>query len=134
MSLSQKHGIKALLIDDDPLFGNLLTRKASAHGIKLEYRSSLVEALYEGYLRSYDVAILDCVMPELSGFEVSHYLATFLEDISVILVSQSDSSFAKFLQDGCGAVTFISKEQGADAIFAAAKTATLGRSKKAVAA
>ena len=41
---------RILLIDDDPLFGGMMCRKAEARGLTMDYSTSLVEALYETYL------------------------------------------------------------------------------------
>ena len=56
---------RILVIDDDPLFGNALVREANARGIDVDFFGSLIDALYATYLDRYDVAIVDCVMPEV---------------------------------------------------------------------
>ena len=111
---------RILLIDDDPLFGSVLHRRAEARGLDLDYHESLVETLYESYLESYDAAIIDCCMPGLDGFEIARYLSTFLEKLPVILVSQTDGPFRRYLEDQSGAARFVSKRQGAEAILTAA--------------
>ena len=110
-----------LLIDDDPLFGGVLHRRAEAKGLRLEFHESLVETLYESYLESYDAAIIDCCMPGLDGFEIAKYLSTFFEHVPIVLVSQADGPFQRYLEDQGGAVAFVSKRQGAEAILTAAE-------------
>lgn len=112
---------KILLIDDDPLFGGVMARKARARGLTLDYSSSLVDALYENYLEGYDVAIVDCCMPELNGFEVAQYLTQFLDGVAVVLVSQAQTQFKQYLENNKGASAFVSKGQGTEAILAAAE-------------
>jgi DNA-binding response OmpR family regulator len=111
---------RLLLIDDDPLFGGALHHRAEARGLALDYRESLVEALYESYLESYDAAIVDCCLPEADGFEIAQYLGTFLRGLPVVLVSAADGPYRRFLEGGTGARAFVSKRQGGDAILAAA--------------
>src|SRR4051812_2733630 len=108
---------RMLLIDDDPLYGSVFTRKALARGIELDHYGSLVESLYEETLSAYDAVIVDCMMPGVDGFEVSNYFATFLRGVPIVLVSQSDVPFQKFLEEPQGAKAFIAKRQGYDAVL-----------------
>lgn len=119
---------RILLIDDDPVFGGVLTRTAETRGIRLDYFESLVDALYDSYLEEYDAAIIDCCMPGLNGFEVSQYLATFLKSIPVVLVSQTDGPFRRYMEERSGASAFVPKRQGAGAILDAAWSLTRGLS------
>lgn len=118
---------RILVVDDDPMFGNLLRRKAALYGMYADHVESLVDVLYEQYLERYDCAVIDCVMPGLDGFETTEYLHRFFRGLPVILVSRSESSFARYVAKPVGAVAFVSKIQGADAVLAAVRHAIEGR-------
>jgi len=57
----------------------------------------------------------------MDGFEVTQYLRTFLQKLPVVLVSQAEAPFARYLRDTGGASAFVSKGQGAEAILSAAE-------------
>ena len=104
----------------------MLHRRAEARGLALDYHESLVHTLYEAYLDSYDAAIIDCCMPGIDGFEIARYLSTFFAKVPVVLVSQGDASFKRYLDDHSGATVFVSKRQGAEAILTAASRLVAG--------
>ena len=114
--------LRLLVIDDDPLFGSTLVRLGMMQGITVDYCESLLDAMYGHYLQDYDAAVVDCMMPEMSGFEVAHYLDTFLRGLPVLLVSASDQAQLRFGQSHCGTKVFIAKNLGSAAILMAATT------------
>ena len=61
------------------------------------------------------------MMPGFDGFEVSGYLSRFLQDMPIVLVSQSSAPFQKYMTDSAGAAAFVSKGQGPTAIRGAAE-------------
>mgnify|MGYP001215726562 CR=1 FL=1 len=60
----------ALLIDDDPELGELLTKYLGAEGIQLHAARSAGEGLKRFQDGVYDLVILDIMLPDTSGFEV----------------------------------------------------------------
>jgi DNA-binding response OmpR family regulator len=60
----------ALLIDDDPELGELLTKYLGAEGIQLHAAPSAAEGLQRFRSGGYDLVILDIMLPDTSGFEV----------------------------------------------------------------
>lgn len=112
---------RMLLIDDDSIFGNLMSRKAAARGLDLDYFETLLDALYERYLDRYDVALVDCSMPGIDGFEVSKYVSCLLKHVPVVLISSSVNVENRDVLEKVGASAFIDKRQGIDAILRVAR-------------
>ena len=112
-----------LVIDDDPLFGNDLARRGMAGGLEVHCFESLLDALYGGPLEDYDAAIVDCVMPTVSGFEVAKYLETFRK-MPVVLVSATDSFEEHARRDCNRALAFVPKSSGGAAILEVAMAVT----------
>lgn len=60
----------ALLIDDDPELGELLSKYLGAEGIALHVARSAGEGLQQFRTGAHDLIILDIMLPDTSGFEV----------------------------------------------------------------
>lgn len=111
---------KLVLIDDDPLFGNIMVRVAKKRELDIDYFSSLIETDSFGSLGQYDAAIVDYDLGNMTGIDIAEYLQLFFGDIPMILVSgeQRDKSVPKSWP---GTVRcFIHKNEGYDAILSEA--------------
>lgn len=108
---------KLVLIDDDPLFGNIMARYAKSRGVEIDYFSSLLEMGSVGRLGEYDGAIVDYDLGDLTGIDIAEYLSVFFGDIPMVLVSsqQRDQSVPKTWPDSVR--KFVHKNAGYDAIF-----------------
>lgn len=60
----------ALLIDDDPELGELLSKYLGAEGIALHVARSAEEGFQQFRSGAHDLIILDIMLPDTSGFEV----------------------------------------------------------------
>ena len=60
----------ALLIDDDPELGELLSKYLGAEGIALHIARSAEEGFQQFRTGAHDLIILDIMLPDTSGFEV----------------------------------------------------------------
>ncbi|MDA9951415.1 response regulator [Oligoflexaceae bacterium] len=80
---------KILLVDDDPIFGKIMTRVADQNNSQMTVCSSLAEvAMLDSF--DFEVAIIDYDLGNVTGY----YLASHLDkltsrEIPVVLVSQS---------------------------------------------
>lgn len=61
---------KILLIEDDPLMMNLYENIFKREGFEVDIAQSGAEGLVKAKEVSYDIILLDIMMPEMDGFEV----------------------------------------------------------------
>jgi DNA-binding response OmpR family regulator len=113
---------KILLLDDDPVFGNLMVAVAQRHGIELDYYPSLLDLGYIGRLEEYGAAIVDYDLGTMTGVEVGKYLAAFLHGTPMVLISASERRHDAADWDEC-IRSFVHKSDGHEAILLAAKAA-----------
>jgi DNA-binding NtrC family response regulator len=85
--LSDQPKIELLLADDDADFRGSAARRFRRRGFNVEEAASGDEALALLNKRSFDVALLDMMMPGLSGVEVLDRLAAESRDLEVILLT-----------------------------------------------
>ncbi|HYI09529.1 MAG TPA: response regulator [Thermoanaerobaculia bacterium] len=86
-----------LIIDDDPAIRQLLRLVAERRGFSVDMASDGVEALQKLGECQYDLAIIDLMMPRLSGYEVVEQLATKTSRPTVVVVSAMTDSFVNDL-------------------------------------
>src|SRR2546423_9804722 len=67
-------GHSILLVDDDAELGSLMTEFFSQHGFNLSSESDSRRGLAKALEGSFDLVLLDVMMPGLDGFEVLHQL------------------------------------------------------------
>jgi DNA-binding NtrC family response regulator len=108
---------RILVIDDDPVFGQLLAGKGALRSMRIDYCATLVDAMYAYDLRRYDAAVVDCVMPEMHGLELAQYFRTFHRELPVILVSRARDQKTATEWRAAGAWAFVAKRRGLDAIL-----------------
>jgi len=77
---------RILLIDDDPLFGKVMTTLATRRGLTLSYLSE-VNRLAQSISHGYDVIILDYELENITGVQVLDILQRYIAGVPVILVS-----------------------------------------------
>lgn len=100
-----------LLVEDEPLLGNLLKQRLEKEGINVILKKDGEEAL--ATLREFkpDLILLDIILPKISGFEVLETLKADpqLERAPVIIVSNlgQDSDVAR--GQALGAVQYFIK-------------------------
>jgi len=79
--------MRILVVDDDPDMVNILSISLKDSGYEVDDAYDGIEAVKRIQNNSYDVAIVDAVMPKMSGAEVckfikSHFLTTYIIGIS----------------------------------------------------
>jgi DNA-binding NtrC family response regulator len=76
---------KVLIVDDEEDFLDIMAQRLSVRGIDVSGTTSAESALSMIDKESYDVLIIDCMMPGMDGFETLKALKTQMPDIEVIL-------------------------------------------------
>jgi DNA-binding NtrC family response regulator len=78
---------KVLLVDDEVAFLDTLSERMRTRGMEVATSSSGVEALKRVEKESYDVIILDLMMPGVDGLETLKILKEKKPDLQVILLT-----------------------------------------------
>ena len=78
---------RILAVDDDPLTLKFLARVLAGAGYEVTRAASGAEALRACAGRAFDVALVDVVMPGMSGRELSERLATSHAGMKVLYMS-----------------------------------------------
>jgi len=102
---------RILIVDDDPLNVKLLASKLPADQFEPVTAFSGQEALRMTLKDPPDLILLDIMMPEMNGYEVSHWLKTnpTTQDIPIILVTALDGTDDKIKGFEAGADEFLNK-------------------------
>ena len=81
-----KHA-ELLIVDDDPEFRSTLVRRFLRRGYQVCEASDGSEALGLAERRQFDVAILDMVMPKMSGAELVRHVREKRPEVSILVIS-----------------------------------------------
>jgi two-component system, cell cycle response regulator len=108
---SYRHKNRILIVDDDPMNVKLLSAKLPANDFETIRAFSGEEALRLTIQENPDLILLDIMMPEMDGYEVSHRLKAnpATENIPIILVTALDGAKDKIRGFDSGADEFLNK-------------------------
>ena len=117
--------INILLVDDDPVHNRLLEAQLKAQGRTAKIAKSGKEALkllLDGK-NSFDVVLLDWMMPNMSGLDVLREARNFCPDTSFIMLTANSSinNVVEAMQNG--ACDFLIKPASADRLMVAMESA-----------
>ena len=84
--------MRALLIDDDAELARLLGEYFSPHGVELESAETGALGLERLELRSYDVVLLDVMLPGADGFEICRRIRRKHDVPIVMLTARGDDT------------------------------------------
>jgi len=82
-----KPGARILVVDDDPGIGTMLARALARHGFQVDAATSADEALAKAETTRYDAALVDLVMPERDGADLSESLRRLFPGLPVGLLT-----------------------------------------------
>ncbi|HZG58738.1 response regulator transcription factor [Paenibacillus sp.] len=99
---------KVLIVEDDQAIAELERDYLEAHGYEVAVRSDGKQALAEAMEQSYDLLLLDVMLPGMDGFEL---LRKFREtkDTPVLMVSARKEDIDKIRGLGLGADDYVTK-------------------------
>lgn len=103
---------KILLVEDDPFIAEIYEKKLTDSGFEVVNAKTGKEVLKRVVEDSYDLVLLDLVLPELSGMEVLHELRSkpeYRKDLKVVIFSNLSSPEEQEATQKAGADGFISK-------------------------
>ncbi len=99
------------MIDDDESFRTALTRYLSAQGWDCVAVESGSDGCHAARASAFDIALVDCWMPNMSGFETLHALCEADPLLPVILLSAMGTEATAHEAVRQGAVEFIHKSE-----------------------
>jgi DNA-binding NtrC family response regulator len=101
--------VDLLLVDDDAEFRGTVARRCSRRGFRVREASSGEEALDMAERRQFDVAVLDMVMPGVSGLELLQKLKSSNPECEAIMLTGQGTIETAVQAMKLGAIDFISK-------------------------
>jgi DNA-binding NarL/FixJ family response regulator len=113
MSAAQRRPLRILIVDDDPLFRELL-----AFVVRTDPGTELVGEACDGVegvelageLRP-DVVVMDLRMPRMDGFDATRRIAATVEGASVLVVSSSSDPEDMARARDAGAAGYVPKDR-----------------------
>ena len=90
---------RLLIVDDDKAIRSLLTTVAKRAGFSVDAAKDGLEALEMLEKKSYDIAIVDLMMPRLSGYELVQRISSITPRPAVIVATALTNGDVKSLDD-----------------------------------
>jgi two-component system, OmpR family, response regulator len=103
-----EHPIKVLLVEDDDRLGKLTTRYLEGSGCVVNWVTSGLVAITDATQSSYDVILLDLMLPGRDGIDVCRELRTRL-DVPIIMVTARRDEADRILGFDAGADDYVTK-------------------------
>jgi DNA-binding response OmpR family regulator len=131
MDSNHAHDIRAhaLLVDDEPGFIEILTKRLKRRGFKVTSVLSGTEALRSLRRQDYDVVVLDLKMEDMDGIEVLRILKTIAPEIPVIILTGHGSEQAAVDGLALGAFDYLMKPCDLEELTNIMKKAVLEKGK-----
>ncbi len=120
---------KVLIVDDEQSIVTLLQYNIEKSGFKTDIAFSGLEGLEKASTGSYDLIILDLMLPGMEGTEVCKALRQKQIDTPILMLTAKDEEFDKVLGLELGADDYLTKPFSPKEVVARIK-AILRRSKK----
>lgn len=105
----QPENVDLLLVDDDVEFRSSVARRLLRRGFRIQEASNADEALALAERHQFDVALLDMVMPGLSGIELLERLKNSGADCEVILLTGQGTIESAVKAMKLGAYDYVTK-------------------------
>jgi DNA-binding response OmpR family regulator len=81
---------RVLIIDDDPQLGSMLVEYLQDNGLKPAHRLDGAEGLEALHADTFDIVILDVMLPDTDGFEVLRRIRTHSEIPTLMLTAKGE--------------------------------------------
>jgi len=100
---------RILLVEDDPSLGYLLSEYLRMKDFDLQWVKNGNEALKEMEIRSFDLAVLDVMMPEMDGFTLARKMREKHSDIPFMFLTSRSMKIDVLKGFSLGAVDYLKK-------------------------
>lgn len=109
--------MKMLIVDDNPLIVDLLKESAQQEGFEVSCAYDGQDALDQFLSHSYDIILLDVMMPKIDGFEVCRIIRKE-SVVPIIMITARSEDFEKIMGLDIGADDYIVKPFSASEVMA----------------
>ena len=92
--------MRLLVVDDEPNMVNILSLSLKESGHEVDAANDRIEAVEMLQNSSYDVAIIDAIMPNMNGPEVCKFIKSHNPSTYIIGISGYPDSLKKLKNDG----------------------------------
>jgi DNA-binding response OmpR family regulator len=92
--------MRLLVVDDDPTVVNTLSFELKQSGHEVDEAHDGIEAVERLQNNSYDVAIIDAIMPKMNGTEVCKFVKSLSPKTYIIGISGYPDSLKKLKNEG----------------------------------
>ena len=110
--------MRILVIEDEPRILGFLARGLEAEGFDVDAARTGVEGLKRARRDSYDLVLLDLLLPGLDGLSLLHELNRARPELPVMIVSARSDLPTKLRGFGLGAADYLSKPFSFDELIA----------------
>ncbi len=117
--------MRLLVIEDEPKVGSFLKQGLEEAGHVVDVAHTGAEGEYLASLNSYDVLVLDCMLPDKDGRQVCRDLRSKGDTTPVLLLTARDSSSDKIIGFDSGADQYLTKPFDFEVLLASVRA--LGR-------
>ncbi len=100
---------KVLIVDDEKDFLDIIAERIRARGMDVSTATSAVDALNMVEEESFDVVIMDFMMPALDGFEALKLMKAKQSEVQIILLTGNVSDEKRMEAKALGALDVIEK-------------------------
>jgi DNA-binding response OmpR family regulator len=100
---------KVLLVDDEKDFLDIMAERMGARGMEVSTATSAEDALKMVQTESYDVVIMDFLMPEMDGFRALKLFKETRPDVQIILLTADLGEEARLEAKKLGAMDIVEK-------------------------
>jgi CheY-like chemotaxis protein len=121
---------KVLIVDDEKDFLDIIAERIGARGMDVSTASSAEDALNMVEEESYDVVIMDFMMPALDGFKALKLMKTKQPDVQIILLTGNVPDEKRIEARALGALDVIEKPPDLNDLIKKIKKATKARKQK----
>ncbi|MDH3829890.1 MAG: response regulator transcription factor [Desulfobacterales bacterium] len=120
--------ITVFIVDDDASVRRALKRLIKVAGFKAKTFGSAREFIDSGHYQSAGVLVLDVRMPKMGGLELQKYLTDSGSDMPIIFITAHEDFQARRKALKAGAIDFLKKPFGDQALMDAIQRALNGYS------
>ena len=92
--------MRLLVVDDDPSIVKILSLTMTESGYEVDEANDGIEAVELIQNNSYDVAIIDSIMPNMNGAEVCKFIKSHYPSTYIIGISGYPDSLIKLKNEG----------------------------------
>ena len=122
--------VKVLIVDDEKDFLDIIAERIGARGMDVSTASSAEAALNMIEEESYDVVIMDFMMPALDGFKALKLMKTMQPEVQIILLTGNVPDEKRIEAKALGALDVIEKPPDLNDLIEKIKKAKKARKKK----